>query len=764
LPSKEKFIVTQIPPSASADGGGYLPHTDDDSAYPTQRPGDGAGPDLAAPDDAYHGGHRSARRPGPLRRLFGRRGHDDDLAASLDWAEPQADETKWASRTSGTGVTDATGGAITGGGSDARSGAGGGGVAAGPGAGRAAGDDPLVAGVQPDREELVGRDGRQIRDGLPVREVPGLGPIPGRNGLTGAGGLNAAGGLTGAGSLGGPGDPAAVPTYRAQHRVAGAGAGPGSPGQASPGQADPGQPAGRSQTPPQGQPAVQRPGSLGGLGGPTFTPAPGLEATPGPGTPPSWGGGLPLGAPEASGIPATPLTPPAPPRPAPEPGGPGGGDGDGDGDLLYRVLGGLAMRDLTLVESLLQVVEKLESNEEDAGQLELLYRIDHLATRMRRNSENLLVLAGDDPQGRDLEPVPLLDVARAAISEITDYSRAQISSLPDVEVLGLAADDLSHILAELLENATSKSPESASVVIRAERTGDGTMVISVEDSGIGIPPDQLADMNLRLGRAPVVDPTVTRHMGLYVVGRLAQRHGIRIQLRERPYGGITANVITPSRLIRTDPEAPPRTARRPATRPQPVVSPSGPRLTAVRPPSPGAQERPTRPTPPPAPPASSAPSAPPVPPAPRFAPADPSTLPQRTPSRNSNAAPPPRPAASPAASPAARPAANPAAEPEPPTARADRIRDDLADFRLGQREARAAGPGPASPPVPPAPPPVPPAPPAPGPPSAPELHHSDELSRRNAEQDEGPGAAERKPAGPGEGEPGSQGGTEAGPT
>ena len=192
--------------------------------------------------------------------------------------------------------------------------------------------------------------------------------------------------------------------------------------------------------------------------------------------------------------------------------------GDGDGDLLYRVLGGLAMRDLTLVESLLQVVEKLEGNEEDEGQLELLFRIDHLATRMRRNSENLLVLAGHDLQGRDLEPVPLLDVARAAISEITDYSRAQISALPDVEVLGVAADDVSHILAELLENATSKSPESATVVIRAERTGDGTMVISVEDSGIGIPPDQLADINLRLGRPPVVDPAVTRHLGLYVVG------------------------------------------------------------------------------------------------------------------------------------------------------------------------------------------------------------------------------------------------------
>src|SRR6202012_6190833 len=154
--------------------------------------------------------------------------------------------------------------------------------------------------------------------------------------------------------------------------------------------------------------------------------------------------------------------------------------------------------------------------------------------------------------------------------------RAQTSALPEVEVRGVAADDVSHILAELLENATSKSPESASVVIRAERTGDGTMVISVEDSGIGIPRDQLADINPRLGRPPVVTPTVTRHMGLYVVGRLAQRHGIRIQLRERPYGGLIAHVVTPARLVRTGPDAQPRPAPRPAPPPPPARAPTRP--------------------------------------------------------------------------------------------------------------------------------------------------------------------------------------------
>jgi Histidine kinase-, DNA gyrase B-, and HSP90-like ATPase len=232
-----------------------------------------------------------------------------------------------------------------------------------------------------------------------------------------------------------------------------------------------------------------------------------------------------------------------------------------DGNPLYRVLAGLALRNLTLVETQLQVMEKLEGHEEDAEQLKLLFRIDHLATRMRRNSENLLVLAGHDDTSRDFEPVPLLDVVRAAISEITEYSRAQIASLPDVQVAGRPADDVSHILAELLDNATSKSPQSAVVVVRAERTGDGTLVLTVEDSGIGIPTDQLADINTRLGRPPVLEAATTRHIGLYVVGRLAERHGLRVQLRERPYGGIAAHVILPRDLFHDRPEPTERNGR-----------------------------------------------------------------------------------------------------------------------------------------------------------------------------------------------------------
>ncbi|HEX4255891.1 MAG TPA: ATP-binding protein [Streptosporangiaceae bacterium] len=460
-------------------------------------------------------------------------------------------------------------------------------------------------------------------------------------------------------------NPAAVPTYRAHHR-----------GAAPAGRLDADHAAAQEHL------AAFRPEA-------PATPAPlALPAGPG-GHGPSGNGSGASGSGAADPKPPARFIPKAPEPPATP---------DDEGDLLYQVLGGLAMRDLTLVESLLQVVEKLESNEEDAGQLELLFRIDHLATRMRRNSENLLVLAGHDHQSRDLEPIPLLDVARAAISEITDYSRAEISALPDVRIAGVAADDLSHILAELLENATSKSPESATVVIRSERTGDGTMVISVEDSGIGIPADQLAAINARLGRAPVVEPSVTRRMGLYVVGRLAQRHGIRVQLRERPYGGITAHVITPGRLIQAGPEAPPRIARRPAGRPQPVPAAASPGRPVPRPAA--APDEPPRPA---------------APPAPRFSPADPSTLPRRSPGQSTTASPPPDQSGP-------LPAAQPLAETTGD--HADRIRGDLADFRLGQREAQAA---------------------------ASALPHSNGLPRREPGQNQGPGPAE----GPS--------GTEAGP-
>ncbi|MGH3344670.1 MAG: sensor histidine kinase [Carbonactinosporaceae bacterium] len=218
-------------------------------------------------------------------------------------------------------------------------------------------------------------------------------------------------------------------------------------------------------------------------------------------------------------------------------------------ELLPALLSSLALRDLTLVESLLRLIEEMEEHEEDPERLQSLFRIDHLATRMRRNGENLLVLAGQDTGQQRYEPVNLLDVVRAGISEITDYERAAVASLPGVRVAGLAADDVSHLLAELLENATSKSANQHQVTVSGRLNDDGSLILAVEDNGIGIPEERLADLNERLDSSPVLDMAAARHMGLYVVGRLSHRHGLRVQLRARPFGGTVAYVGLPSRLV-----------------------------------------------------------------------------------------------------------------------------------------------------------------------------------------------------------------------
>ncbi|GDY29557.1 sensor histidine kinase [Gandjariella thermophila] len=237
-------------------------------------------------------------------------------------------------------------------------------------------------------------------------------------------------------------------------------------------------------------------------------------------------------------------------------------------DLLPDVLASLALRDLTLVESLLKLIEQAEAREEDPEQLSFLYQIDHLATRMRRHSENLLVLAGHDSNSAQFEPVSLLDVVRAAISEATDYSRVQLGTMPNVRVVGLAADDVSHLLAELLDNAATKSPRHAPIQVSGH-PGEASTVLVVEDGGIGVAADRLADLNARLDGAPVLDASVTRHMGLYVVSRLAHRHGIRVRMEARAGGGTVVYVTLPDRIIQANPPAPaarpPQAPARPRT-------------------------------------------------------------------------------------------------------------------------------------------------------------------------------------------------------
>ncbi|HEY5833116.1 nitrate- and nitrite sensing domain-containing protein [Streptomyces sp.] len=205
----------------------------------------------------------------------------------------------------------------------------------------------------------------------------------------------------------------------------------------------------------------------------------------------------------------------------------------------------LSRRSQGLIQRQLSLISELESREADPDQLSSLFKLDHLATRMRRNGENLLVLAGEEPGRRWTRPVPLVDVLRAAASEVEQYERIELTSVPSAEVTGRIVNDLVHLLAELLENATSFSSPQTKVRVTGHSLPDGRVLIEIHDTGIGLSPEDLADINERLANPPTVDVSVSRRMGLFVVGRLSLRHGIRIQLRPSDSGGTTALVMLP---------------------------------------------------------------------------------------------------------------------------------------------------------------------------------------------------------------------------
>ncbi|MGI5437958.1 nitrate- and nitrite sensing domain-containing protein [Streptomyces shenzhenensis] len=205
----------------------------------------------------------------------------------------------------------------------------------------------------------------------------------------------------------------------------------------------------------------------------------------------------------------------------------------------------LSRRSQGLIQRQLSLISELESREADPDQLSSLFKLDHLATRMRRNGENLLVLAGEEPGRRWTRPVPLVDVLRAAASEVEQYERIELASVPTTEVTGRVVNDLVHLLAELLENATSFSSPQTKVKVTGHALPDGRVLIEIHDTGIGLSPEDLAAINERLASPPTVDVSVSRRMGLFVVGRLSQRHGIRIQLRPSDSGGTTALVMLP---------------------------------------------------------------------------------------------------------------------------------------------------------------------------------------------------------------------------
>jgi signal transduction histidine kinase len=222
----------------------------------------------------------------------------------------------------------------------------------------------------------------------------------------------------------------------------------------------------------------------------------------------------------------------------------------------------LSRRSQTMIERQLGIIDALEQSEQDPDRLSSLFRLDHLATRMRRNSENLLVLAGHEDLRKWSQAVPLVDVLRAAISEIEQYERITLNVQPGIAIAGRAASDVAHLAAELLENATAFSPEDTQVLLTGQPMSSGGVLIEITDEGLGISGQDLEYANWRLENPPVIDVAVSRRMGLFVVGRLAARHGIRVRLRHSPRSGLSALVWLPDPITEPELESSPAMPRK----------------------------------------------------------------------------------------------------------------------------------------------------------------------------------------------------------
>jgi signal transduction histidine kinase len=209
----------------------------------------------------------------------------------------------------------------------------------------------------------------------------------------------------------------------------------------------------------------------------------------------------------------------------------------------------LSRRSQTLIERLARMIDNLEQNEDDPDRLGSLFSMDHLVTRMRRNSENLLLLAGHENPRKWSDAVPLADIARAATSEIEQYNRVSLNIPPGVAVVGQAVSDVVHLLAELIENATIFSPKDTRVQVSMQELTSGGVLLEVVDKGIGVSDARLTDMNWRLDNPPTIDVSVSRHMGLFAVARLAERHRVRVRLRSAPPQGLSALVWLPESVI-----------------------------------------------------------------------------------------------------------------------------------------------------------------------------------------------------------------------
>ena len=258
----------------------------------------------------------------------------------------------------------------------------------------------------------------------------------------------------------------------------------------------------------------------------------------------------------------------------------------------------LSGRGQTLMEHQLRLIDELGQTELDAGRRASLVTMNHLATRMRRYSQNLLVLAGHELPGRWNRPVMLADVIRAAVAQTGEYERVSVSAQPDIAVSGPAVIDVVHLIAELAENAASLSAADTPVDISGRALVTGGVLVEVTDQGVGMNPETMAQANWRLENPPPVDVAVSRNMGLFVVGRLAARHGVKVRLQPAATGGLTALVWLPDAVVvlpeaggAADPGlAEPDTmasSTRPAPTPEDVrtLQPAGlgPRLAAAEP-------------------------------------------------------------------------------------------------------------------------------------------------------------------------------------
>ena len=211
----------------------------------------------------------------------------------------------------------------------------------------------------------------------------------------------------------------------------------------------------------------------------------------------------------------------------------------------------LARRNQSLLQRQLSVLDDMERRATDPDVLEDLFKMDHLTTRMRRHAEGLIILSGAPPGRSWSAPVKLIDVMRGAVAEVEDYARVTASTQSKAALSGSAVTDVIHLLAELIENATTLSPPFTQVRVGGESVANG-FAIEIEDRGLGLSPQRLAELNDRLANPPDINPANTEQLGLFVVGQLARRHGINVTLRPSPYGGTTAVALIPRVLVVED--------------------------------------------------------------------------------------------------------------------------------------------------------------------------------------------------------------------